>query len=237
MKRLVKKIIQTNKLSVEQIFAEKGKVYSFLNPVSYIHVRKYRDKYQNVDGLFADGSLLVLFILLFYRTCVTRYSFDMTSLAKMFFEHASANGKSVYFIGAEREYIDIAYETIKNEYPNLNVLEHRNGFFSSDEERSQVIQHIVDLNPDFVIVGMGSVIQDMFLTDLKCAGFKGIGFSCGGFFHQIAQNGSSRFYPSFFNKINMRYLYRMYKEPHTRRRYFKAAFVFPVEFILDLFKK
>lgn len=237
MKRLIQKLIQTSALSLEQIFSEKGKVYSFLNPVSYIQVRKSREQYQDVDGLFADGSLLVLFILLFYRTKVPRYSFDMTSLAKLFFEHASKSGESVYFIGAEPAFMEDAYKSIKNEYPAMNVIEHRNGFFADKAEREATIRHIVELNPDFVIVGMGAVLQDVFLTDLKNAGYKGIGFSCGGFFHQTAQNGAARFYPTFFDKINMRYLYRMYKEPHTRKRYFKAAFVFPIEFVLDLFKR
>ena len=236
MKKLIQKIIQSSELSVEEIFTRTGKIYSFLNPVSYLHVRQYQDKYGDVDGLFADGGLLVMFISFLYGKKIQRYSFDMTSLAKKFFEYACEYRKTVYFIGAEKEYIGIANDIIKKNYPDLNVVEFRDGYFDSVEERSQSIQRIMDLQPDFVVVGMGSVVQDFYLMDLKKAGFKGIGFSCGGFFHQIAQNGSPEFYPYLINTLGIRYIYRMYKEPHTRKRYLKAAVLFPIEFFCDRFK-
>lgn len=236
MKRLIQKIIQSSEKSIETFFTNTGKIYSFLNPVSYINVRKYCEQYKDMDGLFADGELLIFFISLFYGKKIPRYSFDMTSLAKYFFSFACKNQKSVYLIGAEKEFICKASDVIKKEYPELNIVEFRNGYFSSFEERQQSIERIVEMQPDFVVVGMGSVVQDLYLMDLKKAGFKGIGFSCGGFFHQIAQNGSSEFYPSWIDKCELRYLYRMYKEPHTRKRYFKAAFCFPIEFVWDRMK-
>ena len=233
---MIEKILQSSEKPVEEIFTEKGKVYSFVNPVSYLLIRPYCRLYDDVDGLFADGSLMVFFIALFCGKKIHRYSFDMTSMAKMFFEFASKNGMSVYLIGSEQERIETSYKTIVEKYPNLKVVEYRNGYFANVEERQRVIQGIVNSQPDYVIAGMGAVVQDHFLVDLKKAGFKGVGFSCGGFFSQMAQKECIDYYPPWIDKLNMRFLYRMYKEPHTRCRYLKAFFQFPFEFIADLRK-
>lgn len=221
---------------MEEIFTETGKVYSFVNPVSYLQIRPHCRLYDDVDGLFADGSLMVFFIALFCGKKIRRYSFDMTSMAKTFFEFASKNGKSVYLIGSEQERIEIAHKTIVGKYPNLKLVEYRNGYFANDDERQAAIQRIVELQPDYVIVGMGAVVQDRFLVDLKKAGFKGIGFSCGGFFSQMAQKESIDYYPPWVDRLNIRFLYRMYKEPHTRGRYLNALFSFPLKFLSDLRK-
>ena len=177
---------------------------------------------------------MVSFIALFCGKKVPRYSFDMTSMAKSFFKFASENHKSVYLIGSEQQDIEVASKTLSQKYVSLNIVESRNGFFATDEEREAAIQRIVDLQPDYVIVGMGAIVQDLFLMDLKKAGFKGIGFSCGGFFSQIAKNENVDFYPAWIDRLNLRSLYRMYKEPHTRSRYLKAFFLFPFKFIADL---
>mgnify|MGYP000060826451 CR=1 FL=1 len=56
-------------------------------------------------------------------------------------------------------------------------------------------------------------------------GYQGIGFTCGGFVHQTAMN-RMHYYPNWVDKMNLRFVYRMYKEKHTRTRYLQAAFLF-----------
>lgn len=70
------------------------------------------------------------------------------------------------------------------------------------------------------------------MLKVKEAGFKGIGFTCGGFIHQTAKNEID-YYPAWVNRMNVRFIYRMYKEPHTRKRYLQAALVFPARFIYE----
>lgn len=105
-----------------------------------------------------------------------------------------------------------------------------NGYFSSDAEMNKEASHIVELNPDFLIVGMGALMQEKFLLKVKKMGYQGIGFTCGGFVHQTAMN-RMHYYPNWVDKMNLRFVYRMYKEKHTRTRYLQAAFLFPVRFI------
>lgn len=50
---LVNKLLSTEKSSVHQIFDTKGKVYTYLNPVSYLTALDNKELFRRLDGLFA----------------------------------------------------------------------------------------------------------------------------------------------------------------------------------------
>lgn len=232
--KLVDKISHTELKGESTYLKEKGKIYSFLNPVSYLDALNHRDLFCKLDGLFADGSLLVAAIRLLYGKQVTRRSFDMTSVAPQLFEYAQQNQKSIFIIASKQEQVEKAVNIYKERYPEINIIGYRNGYFTNEEEKDEEAKHIVGLNPDFLIVGMGAIAQERFLLKVKETGFKGIGFTCGGFIHQTASNMID-YYPAWIDRMNLRFLYRMYKEPHTRKRYVKAGLFFPVRFIWERF--
>lgn len=232
MSILVSKILSTEVNSVNQIFENRGKVYSFLNPVSYLTALDNKELFSKMDGLFADGSLLVKAIKMVYGKEVTRRSFDMTSIAPELFEYASRNGCSVYIVASKQEQVEKAVKIFKERYPNLEIAGYRNGYFSSEAEMDNEAKRIAGLNPYFLIVGMGALMQEKFLIKVKEAGYKGIGFTCGGFIHQTSKDEID-YYPAWVDKTNLRFLYRMWKEPHTRKRYLMAGLLFPVRFIAE----
>lgn len=229
---IVKKILSTEELSLDDIFTENRKVYTFLNPVSYLSALDNKDLFGRFDCIFADGSILVAAIKLVYGKTVTRRSFDMTSLAPKLLQYAEVNGKSVYIVASRQEQVEKAVTIFKERYPKLDVAGYRNGYFSTDEERATEASHIVDVNPDFLIVGMGVLMQERFLLKVKDAGYNGIGFTCGGFIHQTAKDEID-YYPVWADKLNLRFVYRMIKEKHTRKRYAQAALLFPTRFIAE----
>lgn len=55
----------------------------------------------------------------------------------------------------------------QEQYPELRIAGFRNGYFSSDAEMNKEASHIVELNPDFLIVGMGALMQEKFLLKVK----------------------------------------------------------------------
>ena len=81
---------------------------------------------------------------------------------------------------------------------------------------------------------MGAVMQEKFLLKVKRLGYTGIGFTCGGFIHQTAR-GEAGYYPAWVDRMNIRFLYRMWKEPHTRKRYIMAGLIFPARFVWERF--
>lgn len=229
---LVRKIILTKNIDNIVLFGGGEKVYTFLNPVSYLSALDNKELFSKFDGIFADGSILVSAIKIVYGQSVTRRSFDMTSMAPELFAYAEKNGKSIYIVASKQEQVEKAIEIFKERYPQLEFAGYRNGYFASEEEMNVEAKKIAKINPDFVIVGMGILMQERFLLKVKEAGFKGIGFTCGGFIHQTAKNEID-YYPSWVNRMNLRFIYRMYKEPHTRKRYLQAALVFPARFIYE----
>lgn len=234
--KFAKTIISTNSNSLIELLKEKNRIYTFLNPVSYLTALDNKEMFNQFDGIFADGSILVSAIKLLYGTKVTRRSFDMTSLAPELFQYAENKEKTIYIVASKQEETEKAIKIFKERYPNLKFAGYRNGYFSNEEEQDKEAAFITQLNPDFLIVGMGALMQEKFLLKVKKAGYQGIGFTCGGFIHQTSKNEID-YYPKWIDKLNLRFIYRMYKEKHTRKRYFTAAFIFPIRFLAERFSK
>lgn len=231
MSILVEKILNTEK-TASDVFSQKGKVYTYLNPVSYLTALDNKELFLQMDGIFADGGLLVKAIKLLYGKQVTRRSFDMTSMAPELFAYAAGHGKTVYIVASKQEQVEKAVEIFRERYPKVKFAGYRNGYFASENEIDVEVKHIAELNPDFLIVGMGALMQEKFLLKVKDAGYQGVGFTCGGFIHQTSKNEID-YYPAWVDKTNLRFVYRMWKEPHTRKRYVMAGLLFPVRFIAE----
>lgn len=78
---------------------------------------------------------------------------------------------------------------------------------------------------------MGTPAQDIFLKELNEIGWDGIAFTCGGFIHQVA-SGKLNYYPEIINKLNLRWLYRIYDEPKLFKRFFCY---YPLSMLLFLY--
>ena len=231
---LVQKILATETLSLGEVFTKRGRVYTFLNPVSYLSALDEKAMFAHFDGIFADGSILVAAIKTVYGRSVTRRSFDMTSLAPELLSYAETHNKSVYIVASRQDQVEKAVGIFMERYPKLDVVGYRNGYFASESEMDKEAERIAALDPDFLIVGMGIVMQERFLLKVHGNGYQGVGFTCGGFIHQTAKNEID-YYPAWADKLNLRFAYRMYKEKHTRKRYLQAAFLFPARFICERF--
>lgn len=229
---IVDKLIYSDIVQSKKMFEKNASIYTFLNPVSYLDAIKHQELFTQFDGIFADGGLLVKAIELFYGMTIQRRSFDMTSLAPLLFNYAQDNGKSIAIVASKQEYVERAIKTLTEKYPKLSIVYYRNGYFDNENDKIIAARKIVMMAPDYLIVGMGIIKQEDFLLKVKKTGFQGIGFTCGGFIHQVAAD-KVEYYPKWIDEYNLRFVYRMYKESHTRKRYLKAAFVFPFVFILE----
>lgn len=230
--KIIRKILKAQKYTNDDILKNTGHIYTFLNPVSYLTALDNKTLFEQFDGIFADGSILVAAIKVLYGKTVTRRSFDMTSLAPELLKYAEDNKKTIYIVASKQEQVEKAISIFKERYPYLRFSGYRNGYFSSEDAMDIEAAHITEVNPDFLIVGMGVLMQEKFLLKVKSKGFQGIGFTCGGFIHQTSKN-EIEYYPAWADKLNLRFIYRMYKEKHTRKRYLQAAFLFPIRFFFE----
>lgn len=213
-----------------QFEVEKGQIVTFVNPYSYLLIRKYLDACGKFDHIYIDGISLVLILRFLTGKNIYRMSFDMTSLARDVFGEAENKRETLFIIGAAPDVISRSIHNIKTEFPYLNIIGHRHGFFVDEDERRSVLNKIAAANPDLVIVGMGCPLQEKFLLDLKFLGWSGTGYTCGGFLHQTAR--SIKYYPDFINKYNLRWLYRVVDEPKLFKRYFM---LYPMSFLVLIY--
>jgi N-acetylglucosaminyldiphosphoundecaprenol N-acetyl-beta-D-mannosaminyltransferase len=208
---------------------------TFLNPYSYLIARKHRDIFQEMDHIFIDSIMLVKSLsVLKIAKCRRRIAFDMAGLAPFVFFYAQIKQKTIFFIGTRPSVIDTAIKNIKSMYPQLRVLGYQHGYFYDNKERENVLDHIVALHPDFVVVGMGTPLQERFLLDLKARGWRGAGFTCGGFLHQTAKR--IKYYPDWIDEIYLNALFRLYDEPKLVKRYFVQYPKFLPIFLFDFIK-
>lgn len=230
IKCLIDTIVRTTESYPDTVLSRPGMVYTCINSYKYHFIKKKPEVFMSVDGIMVDGILMCMFIRWLWGYNVRRLSFDMTAIAKDLFPMINENRAPIYFIGDSQEMIDRAVKNFKEFYPDMNIVGYHSGFFISKEDRSSIIREIIALKPLYTIVGMGAVVQEQFVIDLKAAGYNGIAFTCGGYFHQAAVNIS--YYPSWIDKCNLRWLYRIVKEKNDyKRRRFDITFIF--RFVFD----
>jgi exopolysaccharide biosynthesis WecB/TagA/CpsF family protein len=217
----------------EQKGIKENKLVTFINLYSYLFFRKNLTLFEHFDEIHIDGIALV-YLLSLVGHKIERKSFDMTSLAPKVFNECIKENKNIFFIGSTEKSINEFKEIIKEEYKELKIIGYRNGYFKEKNEEKKALDNIYILNPNIVIVGMGTPNQEKFLFKLKKKGWKGTGYTCGGFIHQTSKG--LNYYPNFFNKFNLRWLYRIIDEPKLIKRYFicypKSLLFFTFDLIL-----
>lgn len=206
-------------------------ITSFINPYSMLLLRGKKEIAREIDFWSVDGISLVKFINWKFKKKISRYSFDDTSIAPNVFNYAIKNNLKIAVIGTKEELIYKAVSALEKKY-KTKISYFRNGYFGSNEEILTSCQHIIKQKIEIVICGMGTPYQEQFLGTLKCLGWNGYGFTCGGFLHQVASKAN--YYPKFFDKYNLRWLYRILDEPKLLKRYLVQ---YPYFFILLLFFK
>jgi N-acetylglucosaminyldiphosphoundecaprenol N-acetyl-beta-D-mannosaminyltransferase len=135
--------------------------------------------------------------------------------------------KKLAIVGGTQDDIEVFCRKLKQRYPSILIAASRSGYFNTatlDDELNEVIYS----RPDVILVGMGGGNQENIMQRLRLLGFSGVTFSCGGFVSQVARGDNEDYYPKIINRLGLRFLYRMYREPHTIRRY---LFLYPKNLI------
>lgn len=199
--------------------------FSFLNLASIGHYLK-KENNSNESVYYIDGGLLAFVLSMLTNQRVNRVSFDFTSIAGVVLDDACIKEYKVSFLGATTDELGYFIDKMKGRYPLIRIGPSSHGYLSS-EELHNFIKKVIEENSRNLIVSMGAGLQEDMQILFREQGYQYVSFTCGGFIRQEA--GSDReFYPKLINRLRLRAFYRMYKEPHTRKRY---IIDYPVNFI------
>lgn len=196
---------------------DKARLVTFVNPYAWALARKnalYVPNLKAMSLILPDGEGVARACRWLTGRACQRLSFDTTSIADLFFKTLAADQESLILIGGNPGVDEAMHEKLHFHYPTLTIVGTAHGF----DDFAPKIARIMAAPPGAVLVGMGSPRQEEFLVALRDAGYRGFAITCGGFFDQYLE--ADFYYPQWVNHWNLRFAWRLYKEPRRLwRRY------------------
>jgi len=197
---------------------DKSLLVSFVNPQACALARQHDDYVHllnTFDIVTCDGIGMVKAARISGLRDIKRESFDFTSLAGRVFQLAVHNQQRIGLVGGKPGVTIDAADVLRRIYPDIQVHACYSGY---GQDPAEAQKFFTENQTDIVICGMGAPLQERFLVQLTRNGWHGIGFTCGGFLDQI--NAGESYYPRWIDRFNLRFLYRLGKEPRRLwRRY------------------
>lgn len=120
-----------------------------------------------------------------------------------------------YFVGGRPEVYADTIKKLREDFPDINIVGSRDGYFKGDAERQALIDDVADKRPDFVFVAMGSPKQEYLMSDMF-ARHKAVYQGLGGSFD--VYTGRAQRAPRWWIDHNAEFVYRLIKQPSRIKR-------------------
>ena len=123
--------------------------------------------------------------------------------------------KSFYLVGCKQKIIDETVKQLKKEFKGIKILNYRNGYIKTEQEKINLIENIKTLKPDVVFVAMGSPKQELLMEEMQKshqATYQGLGGSFDVY------TGHVKRAPQLWVKSNLEWTYRLIKQPSRIKR-------------------
>lgn len=189
--------------------------------------------YNRTDLLTLD-SFVVFYAARLFRKPVS----DPVSAARLMFNFLEViyqKRYKMYLLGAREEVIKKTVENLKTQYPGINIVGWRNGYFDFENDE-EVIEDIKTAGPDVLFVAMSSPLKEKFINKNLEKMRVPVAMGVGGSFDIIA--GKCRLAPQWVSRMGIEWFYRFLQEP---RRLWKRYLVTNTKFIMlvikEIFKK
>ena len=213
---------------------------TYVNNTNYLKIRKLDT--QHITHIGVDGIFFKIIFNIFSKyKKVERTSFDFTSNAPEFFQEFIKNNSKVCFIGGTVREIEDFKKIIVSKYSFFN----RSGFYSGYiseigfKNWDEYLQSINLSKYDVFVLGLGAPLQEKIINLIHNLNDKPSTITCGGFLSQCAVSNDLIYYPNLINKLNLRWLYRIFSEAHVLRRFIldypPSIFIIIYDCLIDRF--
>ncbi|MDC0362104.1 WecB/TagA/CpsF family glycosyltransferase [Halioglobus sp.] len=136
--------------------------------------------------------------------------------------------KRFYLVGGKDAVLEKVVDQLKNEFKDIEIVNYRNGYLKSDDERQALIEDVVEKEPDIVFVAMGSPKQELLMEQMSQkhrALYQGLGGSFDVYTGNVLRA------PAWWVEHNVEWLYRLLKEPSRfTRQIHLVRFLFLLKF-------
>jgi len=221
------RITMNQALAVIEEFIQEGKPHKIFCPNVSLLIWARRDGslrkiYETCDLLPVDGMGI---------TYASRLLGDplpeKVSAVILFFrliEISAKKGYKIFLFGAKQEILEKAIYNLKQQYPDLNIVGYRNGYFNRTEEKI-IAQEIAKARPDILFVGMSSPLKEYFVERYLKEMNVPVSLGVGGSFDIAA--GVYKLEPDWMSKAALAWFYRLIQEPRRMwKRYLTTNTIF-----------
>lgn len=142
-----------------------------------------------------------------------------------------SKSKTFYFVGGEKAVISDVINRVKYDFPEINIVNFRDGYIKTEAEENRLIKDIEVTRPDVVFVAMGSPKQELLMQKMYAvhtAIYQGLGGSFDVYTNKVNRA------PKLWVTLHLEWAYRWLKEPKLRTKRNLDLFKF---FWCYLFKK
>jgi len=191
---------------------------TYLNPYAFTIARnnsEYVSDLNNFDMVVCDGIGIQKALRTVFGISTPVLTLDYNGIGREYLQLASECGMSLCLVGADELTLGKAVSRIKSDYPSLGNLRAFSGYGKGPDDAKRFI---TENGTQLVLVGMGMGLQETYMLSLVDSGWTGAGLCVGGFFAKLANPDLE--YPKWSEKLNLRFLGRLVKEPRRlSRRY------------------
>ena len=124
-------------------------------------------------------------------------------------------GKTFYLVGSKQEVIENTVQKLKQDFPGIQIINYRNGYIKTEEEKQNLLEDISEKKPDVVFVAMGSPKQELLMEEMferHPAIYQGLGGSFDVY------TGNVKRAPKWWVDHNLEFAYRLVKQPSRIKR-------------------
>ena len=199
-------------------FLDEDRLHSVYTPNSEIIMEAYRNQDFNeilndADLLTADGIGVVYAAKYLKKPIKERAAgYDV---AKLLLQKISYTDHKLFLFGGKPGVGDLAKKNMQKDYPGLNIVGVRNGYFTDDEEE-EIINEINASGADLLFVCLGAPRQEKWIHKNKDKLKVRVAMGVGGSIDVFA--GTVQRAPDFFCKTGLEWFYRLMKEPWRAKR-------------------
>ncbi|MFT5571542.1 MAG: N-acetylglucosaminyldiphosphoundecaprenol N-acetyl-beta-D-mannosaminyltransferase [Cryomorphaceae bacterium] len=179
----------------------------------YYKNNQYQDALNRFDGVFPDG--IGVKIAAKWLGIGVKENINGTDMFPLLCSKLNKNTSKVYLLGASTDVISAVVSKLAIEYPDIQLMGARNGYFT-DAETGDVCEAINNSQADLLLLAMGAPKQELwmeqFANSLNVKAIMGV----GGLFDFYS--GSVSRAPIWMRELTLEWLWRLAVQPSSKAK-------------------